>query len=495
MADKIVKIGPQNGYQVKALSSSADIVIGGGAAGVGKTFTLLMEPLRHIHVRGFGAVIFRRTSPMIRSEGGLWDSSAKLYQPIHGAHPRQTALEWQFSSGPRIKFSHLEYEKNIYDWQGSEVTFIGFDELTHFTKKMFFYMLSRNRSTCGVNPYVRATCNPDPDSWVAELVDWWIGDDGFPDPAKSGKLRYFMADNDNYIWGDTKDEVVEKGWHVLRDLAMRSGIDPKQFVKSITFIGGSIYDNKALLTTNPQYLGNLNAQTEDEKSRLLYGNWKIKNTDHDLYPYEKFHDMFTNEYVRKDNVYQSRFITTDIAMKGSDKMIIMCWHGRVLIDLQVLPKTRGNDVINSITKMAYENGVPESNITFDNDGVGAFVDGFIQGAREFKNGGRPLNGEHYVNLKSQCFFKSGDMVAQGKYYVMPRVANMKYDENMTVKERLMYERKCVKRDKPDNDGKLRVIGKGQMKPYIGGQSPDMMECFMMREFFDMAPEEPEIYYS
>lgn len=495
MADKIVKIGPQNGYQLEALMSPADIVIGGGAAGVGKTFTLLLEPLRHIHVKGFGAVIFRRTSPMIRAEGGLWDSSAKLYQPLHGVAPRQTALEWQFPQGPKVKFSHLEYEKNIYDWQGSEIPFIGFDELTHFTKKMFFYLLSRNRSTCGVNPYVRATCNPDPDSWVAELVDWWIGEDGFPNPDRAGKMRYFMADNDNYIWGDTKDEVVEKGWHVLRDLAMRSGIDPREFVKSITFIGGSIYDNKALLETNPQYLGNLNAQTEDEKARLLYGNWRIKNKDEDIYSYQKFHDIFTNSHVRKANTYQQRYITTDIAMKGSDKMIIMVWHGRVLIDLQVLPKTRGNQVISALEKKAFENAVPYSNVAFDNDGVGSFVDGFIEGAKEFNNGGRPKNGEAYNHLKSQCFFKSGGSVDRGEYYVMPHVAEMKYDDKMTVKQRLMYERKCVKRDKPDNDGKLRVIGKAQMKPYINGQSPDMIETFMMREFFDMVPSDPEIYYS
>ena len=70
---------PQHGYQLNALKSSADIVIGGGAAGVGKTFCLLLEPIRHINKKGFGAVFFRRTSPMIKAEGGLWDASQKLY--------------------------------------------------------------------------------------------------------------------------------------------------------------------------------------------------------------------------------------------------------------------------------------------------------------------------------------------------------------------------------------------------------------------------------
>jgi len=174
------EISPQEGYQMIALSSPADILIGGGAAGVGKTFSLLLESIRNIDVKGFGGVIFRRTSPQIRAEGGLWDSSSKLYGLLNDAQPRETFLEWKFGQNSKIKFSHLQYEKDKFDWQGSEIAFIGFDELTHFTKSTFFYMLSRNRSTCGVKPYVRATCNPDPDSWVAELIEWWIGDDGFP---------------------------------------------------------------------------------------------------------------------------------------------------------------------------------------------------------------------------------------------------------------------------------------------------------------------------
>src|SRR5699024_3011847 len=174
------RIRPQEGYQMMALSSSADIVIGGGAAGVGKTFSLLLEPIRNISVPNFGAVFFRRTSPQIRNEGGLWDASQKIYNSLSGANPKETLLEYHLHDNVKIKFSHIEYEKNKFDWQGSDILLICFDELPHFTESMFFYLLSRNRSTCGVKPYVRATCNPDPDSWVAELIEWWIGENGFP---------------------------------------------------------------------------------------------------------------------------------------------------------------------------------------------------------------------------------------------------------------------------------------------------------------------------
>lgn len=471
-----------------ALSSSADIVIGGGAAGVGKTFTLLLEPIRHIDKEGFGAVIFRRTSPMIRAEGGLWDASSKLYSLIGGAKPKSTFLEWEFTSGVNIKFSHLEYEKNVYDWQGSEIPFIGFDELTHFSKKMFFYLLSRNRSTSGIKPYVRATCNPDPDSWVRDFIDWWIGEDGFPIIERQGKLRYFMSDSDNYIWGNTREEVIKKGWHVLKPMVEKSGIDPKHFVKSLTFIGGSIYDNKALLSIDPNYLGNLNALSDEEKTRLLGGNWNVKESDIDVYDYHKMRDMFTNEYLVKEYVNAEKYITTDIAMKGSDKFVVFVWRGKELIDFKVLAKSKGNVVINTIKDMARHHKVQYSNIAFDNDGVGQFVDGFISGAVEFNNGGRAKNDENYMNLKSQCFLKSGDSVSRGEYYISERVGNMMYDDNKTLKEQVLYERKAIKRGKPDNDGKLCVIPKQEMKVFLNNQSPDILDSFMMREIFELAPK-------
>lgn len=492
--EEINLIEPQFGYQTNFLSSPADIVIGGGAAGVGKTLGLLIEPLRHINNGNFGGVIFRRTSTMIRAEGGLWDSSNRLYSLIDSSRAKQSTLEWFFDSGAKLKFSHLEYEKNKYDWQGSEIAFLGFDELTHFTKSMFFYLLSRNRSTCGVKPYVRATCNPDPDSWVAEFIDWWIDKDGYPIKEREGILRYFMTDNDKYIWGDSKEEVVEKGWYVLEDMVKKSGLNPDQFVKSVTFIGGSIYDNKKLMETDPGYLGNLMAQSEEEKSRLLRGNWKALKTDNDIYDYYKFKNIFSNSYILKEDENAEKRITTDIALKGSDKFVIFVWRGRILIDALIMDKSKGNEIIQAIQRKCYEHNVPFSNVCFDNDGVGQFVDGFIEGAVEFNNGGRPKKGENYKNLKTQCYYKSGDAVIQGKYYILPEVAELYYDDNMTIKERLIYERKAIKRDKIDMDGKLQIISKDQMKVYLNGESPDLMDALCMNEVFYLLEPEPEVEY-
>ncbi len=143
-------------------------------------------------------------------------------------------------------------------------------------------------------------------------------------------------------------------------------------------------------------------------------------------------------------------------MKGSDKMIVFVWDGKIIIDFKVLPKTKGNEVIDAINEFKHKYKVPNSNIAFDNDGVGSFVDGFIKGSQEFNNGSKALNDENYFNLKTQCFYKSGESVYDGEYYIPEHVANRMYDEKMTLRQRLIYERRAVKRDKADYDGKLKI---------------------------------------
>jgi len=176
------------------VATPAQICIFGGAAGGGKSFGLLLSPLRHKNVKGFGCTIFRRNFNQIFSQGGLWDESLKMYQGIRGAVPQMSLGRWKFcdkdgNTISSVKFAHIERDEELHKWQGSQICEIGFDELTHFSEKAFFYMLSRNRSTCGVTPFVRATCNPDADSWVAKFISWWINQEtGYPIPERSGKI-------------------------------------------------------------------------------------------------------------------------------------------------------------------------------------------------------------------------------------------------------------------------------------------------------------------
>ncbi len=242
--------------------------------GGGKSYALLLEPLRHLYNPRFGGVTFRRNTTQVRNQGGLWDQSAQIYKPL-GGHPREAFLEWSFPSKSKLKFAHLELLTTVYNWQGSEVPFLGFDELTHFEAAQFFYMLSRNRSTSGVSGYVRATCNPDPDSWVRDFIDWWIGEDGYPIPERSGKLRWFIRRDDNLYWADTPEELKAK-W------------GEEEMPKSVTFIPSSIYDNQILMQKDPAYIANLKALSRVERLRLLGGNWNVRETAGNFFRREWF---------------------------------------------------------------------------------------------------------------------------------------------------------------------------------------------------------------
>ena len=264
------QIRPQPGRQTQFLASPSDIAIYGGGAGGGKTWALLMEPLRHIHNPDFGAVFLRRTTVQIRNEGGLWDESAKLY-PLLGATPVENVLHWKFPSGASVSMAHLEHEKTVNNWQGSQVALFLFDELTHFSAKQFFYMLSRNRSMCGVRPYVRATCNPDADSWVAEFIAWWIDQStGLPILERAGVLRWFVRLGDTIKWGDSPEELA--GHTMPGDDGQPVPIPPK----SVTFIPAKLTDNAALMAADPGYMASLLALPTVERERLLGGNWKIR---------------------------------------------------------------------------------------------------------------------------------------------------------------------------------------------------------------------------
>ena len=133
-------------------------------------------------------------------------------------------------------------------------------------------MLSRNRSLCGVRPYMRATCNPVPDDdptggWIHEFIGWYIGEDGYAIPERSGVVRWFAVVNDALHWAGTADELRRQ----------YPGSEPKSF----TFILSSVFDNQILLKADPGYLANLMALPLVDRERLLGdgkrgGNWKIK---------------------------------------------------------------------------------------------------------------------------------------------------------------------------------------------------------------------------
>lgn len=259
-------ICPQPGPQTMFSSCSANVVFYGGAAYGGKSFALLLEAIRYRFAPDYTGIIFRRKSTEITTPGGLWDTAHGIYLRHNvGANMLGNNLTSVFPSGSRLKFSHLEHEKNKFDHHGGQYAFIGFDELTTFTKSQFFYLLTRSRPGPGskLRPIVRCTMNADADSWVAPIISWWWDQaTGYPIRERSGIIKWFTIEDDELIW-------VDKGWKGKGENG--EIIRPKSF----TFIASTIADNVLGRKADPTYESTLYAQDLVTRERLLKGNWLI----------------------------------------------------------------------------------------------------------------------------------------------------------------------------------------------------------------------------
>lgn len=507
------QIGPQEGFQTEVMQCAADVAIIGGSAGGGKTAVMLMDAVRWHFVPDYGAVIFRRTYGQITQDDGLWDQSQLFFPPLGGA-PNETSLRWNFPEGSRVSFLHLQHEKDLIIYQGAAWAFLGIDELTHFNRKEFFYLLSRNRSTCGVTPVVRASCNPDPESWVAEFIEWYIDQEtGFPIPERAGVIRYFTKDGDTIVWGDSKQEIIEKCPHLFSDENLvKNNIKPEDLVRSFTFIPGSVYENKKLLEKDPTYLGNLMAQDESEKNRLLHGNWKAGASNQDLFLKHLIDNSFTSIIPEPNN---KLYLTCDHARFGRDLCVIVTWRGWRTLRIDILPMSDTNDVVKVILRCrTIWRPLPASQMIVDQDGIG--VKDYFQ-CHLFQSGatatppppsktpGAVQNPTpEYQNKRAQVYYKFSEMMEQnlvhidlneiylwtkgpnnGQLLEPIRVSEIKIKgKTHQIKQLITDDLRSVRRFKKDNEGKKRITPKEQQKNVLGGRSPDFGDALAMRAEFE-----------
>ena len=218
-------------------------VLYGGAAGGGKSDALVAEALRQVHIPHYKAIIFRKTMPQLRE---LIQKSRRIYSAAYpDAVYNQTEHVWRFPSGALIYFGSMPNKDSYLNYQGLSFAFIGFDELTHFTREEYEYLISRNRADGeGVRVYIRATANPGGigHGWVKER---------FITPAPPNTPIVFKT-----------------------EVRMPDG-SIKTLERKRIFIPSSVFDNEKLLKNDPNYLANLASLPEAQKKALLYGDWDV----------------------------------------------------------------------------------------------------------------------------------------------------------------------------------------------------------------------------
>ncbi len=148
--------GPQTDF----LAAPERDVLYGGAAGGGKSYAMIVDPLRYAHRKAHRALILRRSMPELRE---MIDKSRELYpQAFPGAKFREVEKLWNFPSGAKVEFGFLERDADVYRYQGQAYSWIGFDEITHLpTEFGWNYLASRLRTTDpSIKTYLRCTANP-----------------------------------------------------------------------------------------------------------------------------------------------------------------------------------------------------------------------------------------------------------------------------------------------------------------------------------------------
>ena len=159
-SDESIVFKANEGPQTEFLAAGELDVLYGGAAGGGKSYAMLVDPLRYCHKPVHRALILRRSMPELRE---LIDKSRELYpKAFPGCKFREVEKLWNFPSGAKIEFGFLERDADVYRYQGQAYSWIGFDEITHLpTEFGWNYLASRLRTTDPeIVPYLRCTANP-----------------------------------------------------------------------------------------------------------------------------------------------------------------------------------------------------------------------------------------------------------------------------------------------------------------------------------------------
>jgi len=254
------------------------------AMGGGKSYCGLLRHLRWVDDPNYRGFIIRKNQTTLAKSGGLFDEAKTLYRAFE---PRvkinKKDMKFEFPSGAEIAMSHLETDDDAEKYRGLQISAAMIDEATQLSEENTLVVLSRLRSKAKMIPNLFLTCNPNPDSYLRKWIDWWIipkgaTNAGRANPDRDGKIRWFIRLNNEMIWADTKQELLEQ--YASRD--SDGNILPEdsefQYIRplSLQFISATIYDNPILIKTNPNYLANLLGLKRVKQERDLYGNWDIR---------------------------------------------------------------------------------------------------------------------------------------------------------------------------------------------------------------------------
>lgn len=480
----------QSGGQNNMLMSEADITIGGGCRGGSKTFSLLMDALYDVTAPNFRAIILRKE---LDDLADIADTSSILFDEYGTYNRSKNDMTWNFINGGWLKFSyHNDDYQSFHDrFQGKQYAYIGVDEITQMAYNKFKYIITSNRNAFHIRNRFFGTCNPDPDSWVAKFIAWWIGEDGLPIRERDSVMRYCFMPSDyveDVVWGDTKEEVFEKckttimqHWNPKFE---RYGSPVDLMVKSVCFTEARLDENVMLMSSDPSYLANLVNQSEEQRSRDLDGNWKFKSAGDDIIKMSDIEKFYDNAEQTGNG---QRYVTCDVAFEGGDQCVFILWVGNHMQDIYVCKKD-AKATVEIASALLQRWGVRQENFTYDVLGIGHVMQGFFKSAVPF-NAKEAVDSKYkgmYYNINAQTAYLFADHIKDGTYSINSELLERRYSgknyKNMLLSEILNQERRCIRFREDDQS---RLIDKGAGMKKLIGRSPDFIDAMKMREIFNI----------
>lgn len=252
--------------------------------------------------------------------------------------------------------------------------------------------------------------------------------------------------------------------------------------KAKKFIQAFYFDNPFLDSGYGDALSSI--KDKAKRDRLKDGNWEYEENKNVLCSYDAILDVFD---MTKGEVQPSgkRYISADLAMQGRDKFVAGVWEGLVCTVAIDQEKANGRSIEADLKRLMMIHKIVPSRTISDSDGLGAYLESYLNGIKEFHGGASAINKKEYVNLKSECAYKLAELINDRKIKIICSESQRSF-----ILEELGL---LIEANLDDDEKKKRIIKKEEMKSYLQGRSPDYLDMLIMRMYFELVKERVKVY--
>lgn len=484
------------------------------------TFSMIFKVLYGIDKKGFSSAMISKRLQDSKKGGSIFRDNEIVLGAFAGCNYNTAEIPvfyWsQWLSQHRLAHTNFNTDNPAERAQFIELAkknqngLQQFDEADSMSEFEYDYWQSRNRDDSGMVPQSTYSFNPPgPDHYLTRnlINGGYIGEDWYFKPEMNGATRYYYKAGtsvDEYIWGDTPEEVVRAANIQISQKDREAGLTEADMVKSFTAFTGEASDNRMLVaSTGGQSVANL-MQTGAEQRAVLKGGYfgPIDNEEINVNR-QMIHQLWDNPIDKDENIYA----TMDISKGGVDSDGCPCiiWKGLRIIAIEFFRKNHDSEethqLENFINGILNRYNIPIANFAYDANGIGGLIEDFLKkGARgisgqgrveqEYDENGNQVTVARYFNLRSQLLGKTETMLKKGeisvgvsKELVIPygkkgqrrRFIDVLFDEiNVFIAT--------------DKNGKIYYRKKEEYKDKFKS-SPDLLDAISYRAIFELDTRE------